>query len=158
VSNALISAALAGGLAFCLFGFVLFVCDVRRPKVASAILGSGLFLWAAGLYCAAPLVRIIAFSLFAMFTVVAVPLALAVASKSQQRRVGSAYLPLVILPVAAALLSVVGSNFNRLLAAQKSLALTLTSEWLAAASVFVIAIALAIALAFPRGRTQRATG
>jgi hypothetical protein len=153
--NVLISTALAGGLMLSLFGFVLFVCDVRRPRAASALLAAGLFMWAAGLYAATPFVRIIAFGLFAMFTLLAGPLTLAVASKPKQRRIAAAYLFLMFVPATTVPMLIVRSNVHHLLVAQQSPALALASVWLAAASVILIAVVLAVALALSPGRARR---
>jgi hypothetical protein len=151
MSNALISTALAGGLVLTLFGLVLLICAVHRSRSASAPLAAGLIMWAAGLYCAAPFIRIIAVGMLAILATVAVPLALA--TKSKKPGLAAAYL-LLVVPAWTVPIFIARSIFSRLLDSQQSPALASASVWLATASVILIAVALAVPLALAPGRAQ----
>ncbi len=152
MSQSLIATCLSGGMILSVVGLVL--CVALRSMAAGVALGLGLVMWAVGLYAAAPIVRILALGLFAMLAISGVgcmPILWQV-SKSKRTTPAAAFIP-IFVPVAILPMTMVGANFNRLLAAQQSQALAVTSQWLAAASVVLLAIALAVALALTSTRS-----
>jgi hypothetical protein len=156
MSQSLIAICLSGGMILSLVGLAL--CGVRRATPASAVLGLGLVMWAAGLYAAAPIVRIIALGMFATLAISVVSCMpfLRQVSKSKQTPRATAFVAMyfpMFVPVAILPLTMVGANLNRLLAAQQSPSFAVASQCLAAASVALLTIPLAVALALTWNRS-----